>query len=47
MSDDELVHWWSPEGATHAVHDVSDWHGTIDVEAVTCDTCRAHIKERA
>lgn len=47
MGDDGLLHWWSSEGATHAVVDVSDWHGTTDVERVSCNTCREHIKERA
>lgn len=45
-SEPELIHWYSPEGATHAVHDVTDWHGTVDRDLVTCPTCLEHLRPK-
>lgn len=44
---DELMHWWSNGGATHAVANVTDWRGSDDPAEVTCPTCLEHIRERS
>jgi hypothetical protein len=45
-AEPELIHWYSPQGATHAVVNVIDWHGTVEPDLVTCPICLEHLKPK-